>query len=79
MRFKNTYSHRIELLHQMRENRMPDAPDIPEEVLIFMASKISKNIRTLQKGFICLQVYSAFSHTKITIEEANEILAGILD
>ena len=71
----STYETRLAILRQMQET-MPQK--FREEVLTFLASHITSNIRPLKGAVVRLSVYAAAGQD-ITREQAETILADLLD
>jgi chromosomal replication initiator protein len=52
---------------------------VPEDVILFIASAIKSNIRTLEGALISLKSVSAMTGVNLTVELAKEFLKNILE
>jgi chromosomal replication initiator protein len=66
---------RVAILSKKAKN---ESYNIPDDVFLFIASKIKSNIRELEGALIQLVAYSSFNHKPINMETAQEILKEIL-
>lgn len=71
----STFETRLAILRQMQENLTCPFSD---EVLSFLASRITSNIRPLKGALMRLAVYAAMKQ-KVTVETAEEYLSDMLD
>lgn len=62
----------------LRKKAEWDKLDLPDEVILFLATKIKSNIRELEGSLIRLSAYASFTGSEITIDLAKEVLKDIL-
>jgi len=62
----------------LRKKAECDKLDFPDEVILFLATKIKSNIRELEGSLIRLSAYASFTGSEITIDLAKEVLKDIL-
>ncbi len=66
---------KIAILKKKAEN---DEIDLPDEVAVFMASKIKSNIRELEGCLLNLAAHASINNSTITLDLAQEILQNLL-
>lgn len=76
---RKKYKARLDLFHKLQQDTSPDFPQIPENVLTFIATSVSKDIHTFLKGLVRLQVYSRLTKMTENISDAKYILRQSLD
>src|SRR5207245_4884751 len=69
------YETRIAILRKKAEL---DAIDLPDEVVQFIAQRISSNIRELEGALSRLRAHAQISGGRVTVELATEVLREIL-
>lgn len=72
----STYETRLAILRQAQESL---SPKLSDEVLKFLAARITSNIRPLKSAQIRLTVYSNVGTCTITVQKAGELLSDLLD
>ena len=62
----------------LRKKAEADGLDLPQDVALFIASKVRSNIRELEGALIRVQAYASISGRQIDLELATETLKAIL-
>lgn len=72
----STFETRLAILRQAQENISPEFSD---QVLSFLASRITSNIRPLKSALLRLSVFSNAGEGEITVQKAEQLLSDLLD
>lgn len=65
-------------LSMLRQRSFREGVDVPDEVLSFLASKITTNFRELEGALISLIANSTLAKKEITIDLASEVVGNIV-
>lgn len=65
------FETRIAILQKKAEE---DGPELPEDIINFLASQITSNVRELEGALISLYAYSSFHGVEITLDLAKRVL-----
>lgn len=72
----STFETRLAILRQAQENI---SPEFSGQVLNFLASRITSNIRPLKSALLRLSVFSNAGEGEITVQKAEQLLSDLLD
>ncbi|MBI4678897.1 MAG: chromosomal replication initiator protein DnaA [Elusimicrobia bacterium] len=62
----------------LRQKAIAEQIDVPDDVILFVASSVKSNIRALEGSLIRLKVYSSMTGSNLTVDNAKEILKDSL-
>ncbi len=65
------FETRVAILQKKAEE---DGPELPEDIINFLASQITSNVRELEGALISLYAYSSFHGVDITLDLAKRVL-----
>lgn len=72
-------NHRIEILRQKLISETTDTESVPDEVLSFIASSFSTNIRELEGALKRVMFYCIMNEIDITLDSTKEALEALLE
>jgi chromosomal replication initiator protein len=62
----------------LRQKAIAEQIDVPDDVVLFVASSVKSNIRALEGSLIRLKAYSSMTGSNLTVDTAKEILKDSL-
>ncbi|MBI5884003.1 MAG: chromosomal replication initiator protein DnaA [Elusimicrobia bacterium] len=62
----------------LRQKAIAEQIDVPDDVIVFVASSVKSNIRALEGSLVRLKAYSSMTGSSLTVDTAKEILKDAL-